>query len=428
MGESDVLVLSTSIYIIGFISFMGDMARGVLFPVLWRLCQYLGGSTVELGYLVASFSFGRMVFGPYLGYVCDKYSSKKSLLIASFILMIGSILWAVSFSTGTIGTLFAAQFLLGCGSGSLGVTRAYVIDKCPKKRLTEVMAYMNALQFAGFTVSPILGSGLSELGATMGAFWTYFFPPLSITFASITSMYMIIVLLDDIAPTPAALLPETNSKPDIELAPVATMASIDSAAGSASSSDIEEGKTLQMGRTISTQKLIVDSSSSSSFTAEGALSVPPSTTATVLGVGEKMCCFISMSDTTAVYIALIAINVIARGSIAVYETLSSQVSNDLYGMSTVTLGMIISSAGIAGTLQLIFFKAIWGKSGLSDTHMMFIGTIVMAAASLVIFDYEHELVRKYFDMLLIDFNMLLFLFDNVITSSALIVHYCWCDI
>jgi hypothetical protein len=224
------------------------------------------------------------------------------------------------------------------------------------------------------------------------------------------------------------LLPETNSKPDIELAPVATMASIDSAAGSASSSDIEEGKTLQMGRTISTQKLIVDSSSSSSFTAEGALSAPPSTTATVLGVGEKMCCFISMSDTTAVYIALIAINVIARGSIAVYETLSSQVSNDLYGMSTVTLGMIISLAGVAGTLQLIFFKAVWGKSGLSDTHMMFIGTIVMAAASLVIFDYEHELVRKYFDMLLIDFNMLLFLFDNVITSSALIVHYCWCDI
>lgn len=46
----------TSAAIINLVTFVGDSSRGILFPVLWPLCQSLGGSQVEYGE-TAFFSF-----------------------------------------------------------------------------------------------------------------------------------------------------------------------------------------------------------------------------------------------------------------------------------------------------------------------------------------------------------------------------------
>ncbi len=35
--------------IINLVTFVADSSRGILFPVLWPLCQSLGGSEVEYG-------------------------------------------------------------------------------------------------------------------------------------------------------------------------------------------------------------------------------------------------------------------------------------------------------------------------------------------------------------------------------------------
>jgi hypothetical protein len=41
--------LDASMIIIGVVTFVGDSARGILFPALWPLCEKLGGSKVDLG-------------------------------------------------------------------------------------------------------------------------------------------------------------------------------------------------------------------------------------------------------------------------------------------------------------------------------------------------------------------------------------------
>lgn len=41
--------LDPSMIIIGLVTFVGDSARGILFPALWPLCQALGGNKVDLG-------------------------------------------------------------------------------------------------------------------------------------------------------------------------------------------------------------------------------------------------------------------------------------------------------------------------------------------------------------------------------------------
>lgn len=40
-----------SVAIIGLVTFVGDCARGILFPVLWPLCQSLHGNKVDYGKL-----------------------------------------------------------------------------------------------------------------------------------------------------------------------------------------------------------------------------------------------------------------------------------------------------------------------------------------------------------------------------------------
>ena len=395
---SSELKLNSSIYIIGYISFLGDMSRGVIFPILWKLTSQLGGNITTLGYLIASFSFGRMVFGPILGYICDYYSHKLSLLIASFILIFGSLLMSFIYELQTLELLFLSQFLLGCGSGSLGVTRAYIVETCPKKRLTEVLAYMNALQFAGFTVSPVFGSGLSYVGVFMNSqFFVYFFPSISIAAAASFSIYLLFFNFEDLKPS------------DLETKLLGSEMILYPAEENLRSSieDIESISERRGGGEI----VIITKPSSTSITDDQAkfLTVPSSTSSlstsnsTLLRILNKCSSFFVISDMAVGYLVLILVNVTARGSIAIYETMSPRIADLIYNMSTLQLGIIISTLGFIGTLQLVFFKFLWSSTQLNDIQLMSIGVATMAIASYIIFDYEYELVSVVFYIFSISF-------------------------
>lgn len=79
----------------------------------------------------------RMIASPFFG----KLSSKgyRSVLIqATCLIVAGALCYATA---RTIEVLMAAQVLLGIGSGTLGVTRAYVADKTTLDQRTRFLAY-----------------------------------------------------------------------------------------------------------------------------------------------------------------------------------------------------------------------------------------------------------------------------------------------
>ena len=47
--DNQLHTVDTSVAIVGLVTFVGDAARGILFPVLWPLCESLGGSHVHYG-------------------------------------------------------------------------------------------------------------------------------------------------------------------------------------------------------------------------------------------------------------------------------------------------------------------------------------------------------------------------------------------
>jgi ceroid-lipofuscinosis MFS transporter 7 len=124
-----------SLATVGVVIFLGDCSRGILFPVLWALCHELGGGVLDLGYVVAVFSLGRLLVTVPLGYFCDHYRHRLSLLIASTMLCCGAILWANVY-----------LLALGLGSGSLGVTRSFIAEQLPPSQRTQTLGMMTALQ------------------------------------------------------------------------------------------------------------------------------------------------------------------------------------------------------------------------------------------------------------------------------------------
>jgi MFS family permease len=144
--------------IVCFVSLVGDMSRGVFFPTMWPLVQSLGGTTVTLGYSVASFSFGRILVSPIFGSWSVTYGYKRTLLLSTSILLCGTLLYGQVVNVGRTDYFIFTQTILGFGSGTLGVTRAFVAEVTPTRSRTTYMAMLTTVQYAGFAVTPFIGS------------------------------------------------------------------------------------------------------------------------------------------------------------------------------------------------------------------------------------------------------------------------------
>lgn len=137
---------------------IGDMSRGVMFPSLWPLVEKLGGTTVTLGYSVAAFSFGRILVSPLFGSWSIRHGYTNTLLFSCSILLFGTLMYAQVENVGRPEFLILAQTCLGIGSGTLGVTRAFVADVTAQRNRTTYMAWITAVQYTGFTVTPFFGA------------------------------------------------------------------------------------------------------------------------------------------------------------------------------------------------------------------------------------------------------------------------------
>ncbi len=161
--HEDVISISSSVltaegladpfgfFIICCVVLIGDMNRGVLFPVMWPLVQELGGNSVWLGYAVGAFSFGRIIASPGLGKWSIDRGYTKTLLLSTSIMFIGCLFFAQVYRIGSLFFLVFSQITMGIGSATLGVTRAYVAEITATRQRTTYIAWLTAVQYGGFT-------------------------------------------------------------------------------------------------------------------------------------------------------------------------------------------------------------------------------------------------------------------------------------
>lgn len=149
--------------VVCWVVFLADMSRGVVFPTLWPLVESLGGTEVELGYAVAAYSLGRAVIAPIFGNWSVSYGYTNTLLISCAILLVGTFLYAQSPNVGSPAFVVFAQTLLGVGSSTLGVSRAYTAEVTAQRARTTYLAWLSAVQYIGFACTPLIGSILTRV-------------------------------------------------------------------------------------------------------------------------------------------------------------------------------------------------------------------------------------------------------------------------
>jgi len=137
---------------------ISDMNRGVVFPVMWPLVQQLGGDTVWLGYAVGAFSFGRIIASPALGRMSIVFGYSKTLIGSTTLMIFACLLFAQVYRVNSLYFLVFSQILLGVGSATLGVTRAFVAEVTATRQRTAYIGLLTAVQYGGFTVTPLFGA------------------------------------------------------------------------------------------------------------------------------------------------------------------------------------------------------------------------------------------------------------------------------
>jgi hypothetical protein len=103
--------------------------------------------------------------------------------------------------------------------------------------------------------------------------------------------------------------------------------------------------------------------------------------------GDATASATAAGSVATVAVALLLLNVTTKGSIAVYETLGAETAVSDYGMTTPTVGVMITACGACGFVMLLLFKAFW-TARFTDTQLILGGIATMALANLITLTYS----------------------------------------
>ena len=375
---------------------------------------------LHAGFLVATFSFGRAVVTTRSGIMCDQYRHRFTLLFAGVFITIGSLLWGFFPSLGGLPTLFLAQFLLGVGTSTLGVSRSYVAERVVPTKRTNALSRLAALQYAGFSMTPLFGSSLVILGKSISSFWEYTMPALFLCLLSLINMALLFFVFKDITKEQSLGL-EVQEVSGVEIKEDADTVSgrQDSTASDSSvsnrrslvlrslnryASDLEPIEAIGFvhGAVGTNQEIEL-----SALPAAVDIIIPIDVVQTPLGHGPSMDeetltkkKFAGDKDEAEEYsffggkqnmisCLLIFLNFTTRGGVAVYETQSTRVFLDDFGFSYIHLGALVSSAGLVGTLNLVYFKYMWTDT-YRDVALILGGLVTMSIAQLLVVNWTHQ--------------------------------------
>ncbi|GAX23150.1 MFS transporter, ceroid-lipofuscinosis neuronal protein 7 [Fistulifera solaris] len=302
--------------------FLGDMTRGVFFPSLWLFVEHLGGSAVTLGYAVAAFSFGRILVNPVFGSWSHTIGYTKTLLISCSLLFLGTLLYAVTYLVGRPECLLAAQTVLGVGSGTLGVSRAFVAEITPQRDRTTYMAWLTAMQYAGFTVTPIAGAFFNYIFRDATGFLNMFTAP---------ALFMGFIVLGTIA----ILLTFFQGRVRMDQMPESEV-------------DVPPKKKSERRQEIE----------------RVANEIVP-----VIGLSIYDCCILGC----------MLLNISTKGSIAAFETLGIKIAESHFGLLSTRAGLWVGICGACGVASLLSMGYL--SQLLSDVQLIAGGILIMSLSS-----------------------------------------------
>lgn len=154
-----------ALWILFFIMFLVYVGFGIMIPVLPFYAEEIGASPIELGFLMAIYSFMQLIFAPMWGKVSDRIGRKPVLLIgiaglalSFFIMAVSTNLWML-FLARTIGGVLSAA--------NMPTTMAYAADITTPEDRGKGMGMIGAGIGLGFVFGPAIGGIFSKSSLTL---------------------------------------------------------------------------------------------------------------------------------------------------------------------------------------------------------------------------------------------------------------------
>ncbi len=125
-----------------------------LWPILTPYASDLGAGGLGLGLVVGAIYATRLVLGPWIGRLADRYGYRALLLTGTLLYVPIAIVYA---SASSVAVLVIARLLHGVGSAIVLPMVMAVLGQHSAGRSGAVMARYNAAQWFGYAIGPLVG-------------------------------------------------------------------------------------------------------------------------------------------------------------------------------------------------------------------------------------------------------------------------------
>jgi len=131
------------------------MSTNMLIPNLPRYLLAIGGSALDIGYVMAAYTIGAMFMRPFAGWLVDNYGRKRVLLLGMFAMLTVTLLYI------PVRSVFLMLLVRGLHGVTLGLVSTaiatIVADGLPMNNFSEGMGYFGLISSLAMAVAPVLG-------------------------------------------------------------------------------------------------------------------------------------------------------------------------------------------------------------------------------------------------------------------------------
>ncbi len=165
--------------LIFFTVFLDLVGFGIILPLSPYLARQYGATELEMGLLMAIYSFMQFLFSPMWGRLSDRFGRRPIILISLF----GSVLSYSFFAfSNQLILLFVARGMAGFFAANISAAQAYIADITPKDKRSVGMGLIGAAFGLGFIFGPVIAGITGPIGERLGAE-----PPFGIQFSALVA-------------------------------------------------------------------------------------------------------------------------------------------------------------------------------------------------------------------------------------------------
>lgn len=208
---------ATDLVIDNVVLLVSEASRGVVLSTLFSyIVEVTGGAQDDharsmLSIAIALFSVGRLLASTVLGYWIDRSRPRVVLFWSLLLHAIGQVLYGFGGTWG-LWAIMLSRFLIGFGSGTLGVCRSVAANLVDKTERGKQFAFLGMSKFIGYAITPAVAIALVCNTTILGVpFTTQTAPGFIMAAICVVLAIVTVVGMRDVGPPPAATVAPTTT-------------------------------------------------------------------------------------------------------------------------------------------------------------------------------------------------------------------------